>query len=155
MKESMEIVRRRKARVIVLSEAIGITKFRGQCAKEDPHKLMRQSISHVIKTIKCAREQDNRGLYFVLEEIMGEDDERGEAMNNLINQEGIMVSNPYSIMYREGAFGWVVSKARVVTNSKAVRDNVDNTIAGRHWMKTTDNKWMVKTVEQGSNRRMR
>ena len=148
MKESMETIRKRRARAIILSTAIGNTKFRSQCAKYDPHKLMRQPISHVAKTIKCAREQGNRGLYFVLEEIIGGDNEGEEAMSNLINQEGIVMSNPYSIMYREGAFGWVVAKARVVTNSKAVRDNIDSTIAGRHWMKTLDNKWMTDVVEK-------
>ena len=111
---------------------------------------MRQPISQVVKTIKCAREQDTRGLYFVLEEIIGGDNEGGETMSNLIGQEWIMVSNPYSIMYREGAFGWVVSKARVVTNSKAVRDNVDNMIAGKHWMKTLDNGWMRDAVVKRS-----
>ena len=52
-------------------------------------------------------------------------------------------------MYREGACGWVVTKARIVTNSMCIRDNIDNMIAGRHWMKTVDNKWMVDAVEKG------
>jgi hypothetical protein len=52
-------------------------------------------------------------------------------------------------MYREGAFGWIVSRAKVVTNSKAVRDNVDNAIAGKYWTKTLDNKWMMEAVEKG------
>jgi hypothetical protein len=149
MKESMETIKERKARAIILSTAIGDSKFRSQCASQDPYRIVRQPISHVLKTIKCAKEQDNRGLCFVLEEIIGGYNEGEEAMSNMINQEGIMVSNPYSIMYREGAFGWVVSKAKVVTSSKAVRDNVDNTIAGRHWMKSSDNKWMVYVVEKG------
>jgi hypothetical protein len=43
----------------------------------------------------------------------------------------------------------VVAKARVVTNSKAVKDNVDNMIVGKHWRKTSDDKWMVDVVEKG------
>ena len=50
---------------------------------------MRAPMSHVNKVIRCAREQDNRGLYFVLESIGGKEDERDEAMKELINQKGI------------------------------------------------------------------
>ena len=67
---------------------------------------------------------------------MGEEDERSRAVQELVNQEGNFVSNEYSIMYREGDFGWVVAKAKVVTNSRAVRDNVNKKVAGRHWTKT-------------------
>ena len=41
MKESMDIVRNRRARAIVMSTAMGITKFRSQSKREDPHRLMR------------------------------------------------------------------------------------------------------------------
>ena len=41
MKESMEIVKTRKARAIIVSTAIGITKFRGQSKKEDPYRIIR------------------------------------------------------------------------------------------------------------------
>ena len=58
MKESMDVIRNRRARAVVLSTAMGVTKFRSQCAREDPHEFMRQSMSHVTKAIKCAKEQD-------------------------------------------------------------------------------------------------
>ena len=87
----------------------------------------------------------------MLEAIIGEEDERSRAVQELVNQDGIFVSKEYSIMYREGEFGWVVARTKVVTNSIAVRDNIDKTIAGRHWMKTLDNKWMVDAVVEGVN----
>jgi len=150
-KESMDVVRNRRARAIIMSTAMGITKFRSQSKREDPHRLMRGPISQVKKAIKCAREQDRRGLYFVLEAIIGEEDERSRAVQELVNQDGIFVSKEYSIMYREGEFGWVVARAKIVTNSVAVRDNIDKAIAGRHWMKTLDNNWMVDAVAKGVN----
>ena len=81
--------------------------------------------------------------------IAGGDNERSSELQDLINQDGNFVSREYSIMYREGEFGWVVSRAKVVTNSKFVRDNIDSAIAGRHWRKTLDNKWMIDVVEKG------
>ena len=81
--------------------------------------------------------------------IVGGEDERSSVVQGLVNRNGNFVSREYSIMYREGAFGWVLTKARVVTNSMCIRDSIDNTIAGRHWMKTLDNKWMVDAVEKG------
>ena len=141
----------RKARAMILSTATPVTKFRSQSKKEDPHRIIRGPMSQVNKTIKCAREQDRRGLYFVLEAISGNEDERSRAVQDVINQEGIFASNEYSIMYREGDFGWVVARAKVMTNSRVVRDNVNKKIAGRHWMKTLDNKWMVDVVVEGVN----
>ena len=79
---------------------------------------------------------------------MGGDNKVSEVTDNLINQEGIMVSNPYSIMYREGNVGWVTAKARVITNSAAVKNNVNKTIAGKYWTKTPDNRRMVEVVER-------
>ena len=61
----------------------------------------------------------------MLEAIIGEEDEKSEAIQGLINQKGMLVSNEYSIMYCEGEFGWVATKAKVVTNSVAVRENVN------------------------------
>ena len=101
------------------------------------------------KAIKCAEEQRKRGLYFVLETIVGEKDEKSSVVQELVSRNGSFVSREYSIMYREGAFGWVVTKARVVTNSTCIRDNIDNMIAGRHWMKTLNNEWMMDSVEKG------
>ena len=69
---------------------------------------------------------------FVLESIVGKEDERDEAMKGLTNQKGIFESNEDSIMYCEGEFGWIAAKAKIVTNSAAVRDNVNKKIAGRH-----------------------
>ena len=80
---------------------------------------------------------------------MGKEDERSEAVQELINQEVILESREYSVMYREGEFGWVVAKAKVVTHSVAVWDNVNKKIAGRHCIKTLDNKWMVDVVVEG------
>ena len=54
-------------------------------------------------------------------------------------------------MHCEGELGWVVAKAKVVTNRTAVRDNVNKRTAGRHWTKTLDNKWMVDVVVGGVN----
>ena len=84
----------------------------------------------------------------MLEEVIGTDNEVREVIDNLITQEGIMVSNPYSIMYREGNFGWVMAKARIITNSVVVKDNVNKRIAGKYWMKTPDNRRMVEVVER-------
>ena len=72
-------------------------------------------------------------------------------MKGLINQKGIFESNEYSIMYREGEFGWIAARAKIVTNSAAVRDNVNRKIAGKNWMKTSDNKWMTDVVIEGVN----
>jgi len=144
----MDVIRGRKARAIILSTAIGANKFGSQCAREDPHEIVKQSISRTIKATKCAEEQNRRGLHFVLEEVIGEDNEVREVMDNLICQEGIMVSNPYSIMSREGNFGWVMAKARVITNSVVVKDNINLTITGKHWTKTSNNKWMKDVVER-------
>ena len=104
MREAIDVVKYRKACAIVLSTAMGITKFRSRCSREDPHRLMRQSASRVNKAVKCAREQDNRGLYFALETIISKEGEEGKAMQELVNQQGILESNEYSIMYREGQF---------------------------------------------------
>ena len=72
MKEAMVVIKYRKARAIILSTATGITKFRSQSRIEDPHRIMRAPQSQVNKAIKCAKEQqDNRGLYFVVEAIIG------------------------------------------------------------------------------------
>ena len=90
-------------------------------------------------------------MYFVIEAIVGEEDERSKAIQELSGQEGNFESNEYSIMYREGDFGWVVAKAKVVTNSIAVRDNINKRIAERHCVKTLDNKWMVDVVVEGIN----
>ena len=49
MKEAINVVKHRKARAIVLPTPMGITKFRSQCKKEDPHRLMRRSAGHVKK----------------------------------------------------------------------------------------------------------
>ena len=73
------------------------------------------------------------------------------AVQDLVNHGGTFVSKEYSVMHREGAFGWVMAKAKVVTNSECIRDNIDKTNAGRHWMKTPDSKWMVNAVEEGIN----
>ena len=54
-------------------------------------------------------------------------------------------------MHREGEFVWVAANPRVVTNSVAVRDNVNRKIEGKHWMKTLDNKWMIDVVVEGVN----
>ena len=82
------------------STATGITKFRSHSKLADPHRLMRARVSHVNKVIKCAREQDNRGLYFVLKALVGKEEEEGEeAIKSLVKQEGIFVSNGYSVMY--------------------------------------------------------
>ena len=67
MNESMEIIRRRKARAIILSAAIGVTKFRSQSGKYDPFKTVKGTMSQLRKAIKCAEEQQKRGLYFVLD----------------------------------------------------------------------------------------
>jgi hypothetical protein len=42
-----------------------------------------------------------------------------------MNQEGIMVSKEYSVMCREGEYGWVVARAMVISNSVAIRDNIN------------------------------
>jgi len=88
-------------------------------------------------------------LYFVLESISGKGHEREEAMRRMINQGGIFESNEYSIMYRESEFGWIMTKAKVVTNGVAVRDNVNQRLSGRCWMKIVDNKWMKDVVTAG------
>jgi len=104
---------------------------------------------NVSRAIKCACEQNRRRLYFVLESISGKEDEREEAMRRISNQGGIFESNEYSIMYREGEFGWTITKAKVVTNSVAVRQNVNRRLAGRCCMKIVDNKWMKYVVAEG------
>ena len=85
----------------------------------------------------------------MLESVVGQEDKRSDAMKELVNRKGILESNEDSIMHREFDFGWVVARAKVVTNSVAVRDNINKKIAGRHWMKTLDNKWMIDVVTQG------
>jgi hypothetical protein len=142
-------VTNREARAIIVSTATPVTKFRSQSKREDPHRIMRGPLSQVNKVITCSREQDNRGLYFVLEAITGAEEKASKALQSLGNQEGIVESDEYSIMYREGEFGWVAAKAKVITNSMAIRDNINKRIAGRHWMKTLDNKWMVDSVVEG------
>ena len=89
MKEAINTVKNRKARAIIMSTAIGVTKFRCQSKQEDPHRIMRGPMSQVNKTIKCAREQDRRGLYLALEAIIGDEDERCKAVQGLINQDGM------------------------------------------------------------------
>jgi hypothetical protein len=148
MQKAQDVIKGRKARAIILSTAMGVKEFGNQCSAKDPHEVGRQSMSRTIKAVKCAKEQDKRGLYFVLEEVIGGDNEVCEVTDNLINQQGIEVSNPYSIMYREGNFGWVTVKVRAITNSIAVRDNLNKTIAGKCWMKTSDNRRIVEVVER-------
>ena len=80
--------------------------------------------------------------------ITGRGDERDEVIRRLINQEGISESNEYSVMYREGKFGWIMSRAKVVTNGVAVGGNVNIVIAGKSWMKIPDNKWTQEAVIQ-------
>ena len=80
--------------------------------------------------------------------ITGRGDERDEVIRRLINQEGISESNEYSVMYREGKFGWIMSRAKVVTNGVAVGGNVNIIIAGKSWMKIPDNKWTQEAVIQ-------
>ena len=92
---------------------------------------MRAPLSHVNKAIKHAREQDNRGLYFAPEVISGRGDERDAAIQTLRNQSGMLESNEYRVMYPEGQYGWRIIGAMVVTNSAAVKDIVNRTIAGR------------------------
>jgi hypothetical protein len=106
MRESMEIIKRRKARAIIHSAAIGSSKFRSQSGKEGPHRMIKGSMSQLRKAIKCAEEQHRRGLYFVLETITENEEDKSKAVHGLVNQKGIMVSKDFSIMRREGAFGW-------------------------------------------------
>ena len=103
---AIEIVSKRQGRAIMLSTATGITRFnRSQCSAVDSHRLMQAPMSHVNRAIKCACEQNRRGLYFVLGSISGKEDEREEAMRRISNQGGTFESNEYSIVYREGEFG--------------------------------------------------
>jgi hypothetical protein len=81
MQQSMETIRNRKARVIIMSTAVG---------------------SQVNKVIKCAREQRKRGLYFAVEVIMSEENEGGEAIQDFINHEDNLVSREYSVMSKKG-----------------------------------------------------
>ena len=141
IKKAIRIVENRQARAIILSTATGVTKFnREQCDSVDLHRLMRAPLSRVNKAIKCSREQDNRGLYFALEIILGRGDERDAAIQTLRNQKGMLESNEHWAMYSEGEYGWRIIGAKVVTNSAAVRDSVNRTIAGRCWIKSSDNK---------------
>ena len=55
-------------------------------------------------------------------------------------RKGLLESNEYRVMYREGELGWRITGSKVVTNSAAVRDSVNRTIAGRCWVKSHDNK---------------
>jgi len=90
VQEAINVVGNRQGLAIILSTATAVTKFdRSQSNSVDPHRSMRAPLSHVNKTIKCAREQDNRGLYFVLESISEKGDEGDEAMKGLVNQKGI------------------------------------------------------------------
>ena len=36
-------------------------------------------------------------------------------------------SKEYSVMYREGEFGWIMTQAKLVTNSAALRGSVNMT----------------------------
>ena len=92
MKQSMEVVRNRRTRAIIMSTAIGVTEFRSQSKGRDPHQIVKGSISQTLRTIKCAREQNKRGLHFALETIIGYEDERREVIQELMNQEGMLVS---------------------------------------------------------------
>ena len=106
IKKAVRIVANRQARAIILSIATGVTKFnREQCDAFDLHRLMRAPLSHVKKTIKCAQEQGNRGLHFAMERISGTGDERDAAIQALRNQSGVLESNEYRVMYREGEYG--------------------------------------------------
>ena len=58
-----------------MSTAIGVTRFRNQSRDEDPHIAVKGSMSQLRKTIKCAEEQHRRGLYFVLETIISEEED--------------------------------------------------------------------------------
>ena len=60
-----------------------------------------------------------------------------------------MESCEYRVMYREGEFGWMITSAKIVTNSIAVRDSINQTIARRCWTKNFDNKWMRDAVAEG------
>ena len=94
IKKAINIVEHRQARAIILSTATGVTKFnREQCDAFDLHRLMRTPLSHVKKAIKCAQEQDNRGLYFAMETISGRGDERDAAIQTLRSQTGMLESN--------------------------------------------------------------
>ena len=88
--------------------------------------------------------------------ISGRGDERYAAIQRLVNQKGMLESNEYWVMYREGEFGWRIMGAKVVTNSVAGGwvgggggDSVNRTIAGRCWIKNVDNKWMRDAVAEG------
>jgi len=134
MKEAMETIRNRKARAIIVSAAAA----GGQ----------------VNKAIKCAREQGRRGLYFALEVAANgskEDEEINKAIQDLVNQEGNFVSQEYSIMNKKGAFGWVATKAKIITNSRCVRDKIDKSLAGKHWIRTNDSKRLANAVAKGVN----
>ena len=77
MKRSMETIKNRKARAIIMSTTTA------------------RSMSQLRKTIKCAVEQHKRGIYFVLETIINDELERKEAIQELVNQEGICFSKEY------------------------------------------------------------
>ena len=141
IRKAIKTVENRQGRAIILSAAMGTTKFnRMQCSAVDPKRLMRAPLSHVNKVIKCVQEQANRGLYFARELISGKGDERDAAIQRLTNQKGKFESNEYYVMYRDGEFGWIITKAKVLTNGVAVRDSISQTIAGRCWVKNPDNK---------------
>ena len=68
-----------------------------------------------------------------------------------MNEEGNFLSKEYSAMSKKGEFGWKAVKARIITNSSCIRDNVDKAIAGKQGIRTPDNKWLVDTVTKGIN----
>ena len=131
MSKAMETIKNRAARAIIMSAA---------------------DERQVNKAIKCAREQSKRGLYFAVEVISSRSEEIDKAVQELMNEEGNFASQEYSMMSKKGEFGWTAAKARIVTNSSCIKDNVDKSITGKHWAKGADNKWLVDAVARGINR---
>jgi hypothetical protein len=139
MRRAMDIVCNRRARVIIMSMAI------------------KGSTSQLRKSIKCAIEQHKRGLYFVLEAIVkcekdekdNCEDEKNESIQELANQGGMFVSKECTVMHHEGEHGWVMAKFKVITNSAAIRDNIDKSNVKSCRMKRSDNKWLVNLATEG------
>ena len=110
---------------------------------------IRRSADQLRKAIKCAVEQHRRGLYFVLAAIINDEDERNEAIQELVNRNGIFVSKEYQVMCRMSDHGWKGAKTIATTNSLAIKDNIDKRVVKGYLVKKGDNRWIMKAVVKG------
>jgi len=103
--------------------------------------------THRAMTIEIAKEQDNRGLSFVIE--VSSQSVRGE-LDNLIRERQWQVTGEYGVVYWDEENKRRAIKVRMVTNSQWICQQADRTIVGRRIARTKDNRTIREMVLNGT-----